>query len=215
MIYNDIDMLAEEFVRDIEHVTDPLQDFKAIELAMLRLNQDRPNLSVEDVSVPSSNIAPLPTQWQSSFSRISRIEHPIGTRQYLDSWELYQTPSGFVIDLGEHISGDVRVTFTTRHILHDNDPQQTTIPLELKEPLASYGAHLMFMQFASQYAHDTDSNIAIDSVDHGDKSRKFSGLSAKYLKKYQDLVGIEKPVEQSSGAIVNWQRPRLIGRRYR
>jgi hypothetical protein len=215
MIYNDIDTLAEELVRDIENVTDPLQDFNAIELAMLRLNQDRPNNTVEDISVTNSTIASLPSDWQPRFSALVRLEYPIASGCFLTAAALYQTPTGFVINLGSQVDGDVRVTYTTRHILHESDPELTTVPLELKEPLASYGAHLMLMQLASQYAHDTDSSIAIDSVDHGDKSRKFGALSAKYLKKYEDLVGIEKPTDKSAGDIINWQRPRLIGRVYR
>lgn len=214
MIYNDIDKLAEDFVRDIEHVTDPLQDFNAIELAMFRLNQDRPNISVEDVLVSDSNTAALPSAWNKDFSDISSIEYPIGSRTYLDAWSLYQTPTGFVIDLGRVVQGDIRVAFSTRHILHQSNPTLTTIPLELKEPLASYGAHLILMQLSGQYAHDTDSSIAIDSIDHGDKSRKFAALAGKYLKKYQAQVGIENSAEKSAGAVVNWQRPRLFSRQY-
>ena len=214
MIYHDIDTLAEDLVRDEENVTDALQDFNAIELAMSRLNQDRPHSAVVDITVSNSKIVALPSGWETGFSELLKIEYPIESDEYLSGFKLYQTPTGDKLNLGCVIDGDVRVTFTKRHVLHESDHALTTVPLELKEPLASYCAHLALLQLSNKYAHDTDSTIAIDSVDHGDKSRKFAAAATRFLKKYETLVGIEKPTDKSSGAIADWNRKRLFGRRY-
>jgi hypothetical protein len=211
MITADIEKLAADMVRDIESVSDPLQDFNAIELAVERFSLDHPKHVVEDVIVVDSGLADLPSKWQLDFSQVKSVEYPIGEspRVYMDGVATYEAPDSTMLDLDCAMTGTIRVSFTVRHVLDDTASELTTIPKQFKEPLACYAAHLMFNQLASQYAHSTDAIIQADSVDHADKSRKFSALAKQYLAKYVEQVGKDSPEHQGGVAMVNWDRERL------
>jgi hypothetical protein len=211
MLTNDIETLVNAMLRDIDGVTDPLQDYNAIELAVMRLSIDKPHLRVEDVTVASSRLADLPSRWVNDFSELQRIEYPINEtpRAFIDRAELYTSPDGEKVDLGCVVAGDVRMTYTAPYLLDVMDEALTTVPEKFKEPLASYVVHLLLNQLAANYSHASDGIIQADSVDHGDKSRKFLSLAKTHLKKYEDQVGIEKPKEQGAADVINWDRPRL------
>lgn len=216
---HDIEQLVSAMLRDIDDVTDPLQDYDAIELAVMRLSLDKPTTSVEDVVVVDSRLADLPVGWVPDFSALNLIEFPIDAspRQYIDDVVVYTAPDGKKLDIGCVESGTLRVTYTVPYVLSATDDMLTTIPEKYKEPVAAYVVHLLMNQLATNYAHSSDGIIQADTVDHGDKSRKFSALAKVYLKKYEDQVGIEKPKEQGASAVTNWDRERLglLNRRVR
>jgi hypothetical protein len=211
MLTNDIETLVAAMLRDIDDVTDPLQDYNAIGLAVMRLSIDKPHCRVEDVTVVSSRLAELPSLWVTGFSALKRVEYPIDEtpRAFIDDAELYTSPVGEKVDLFCGISGDVRMTYTVPYVLDVLDETLTTVPEKFKEPLASYVVHLLLNQLAANYSHSSDGIIKADSVDHGDKSRKFSSLAKVHLKKYEDQVGIEKPKEQGAAGVINWDRQRI------
>lgn len=208
---HDIEQLVSAMLRDIDGVTDPLQDYEAIALAVMRLSLDKPLRVVEDVAVTDSRLVSLPVAWVKGFSALNSVEYPINDspRTYINGATLYQAPDGEKIDVGCAVSGTVRVVFSAPHVLDATDDALTTVPEKYKEPLAAYVVHLLLNQLATNYAHSSDGIIQADTVDHGDKSRKFSSLAKTYLKKYEDQVGIEKPKEQAASVVANWDRRRL------
>jgi hypothetical protein len=218
MLTQDIEQLVSAMLRDIDDVTDPLQDYNATGLAVMRLSLDKPRVTVVDV-VADGRLVDLPASWVADFSDLRRVEYPIDEtpRAYLDDAAVYETPAGKKIDLHCAISSTVRVSHTVPYVLDDTDAALSTVPDKYKEPLASYVVHLLLNQMAANYAHSSDGLIQADSVDHNDKSRKLLSLAKLHLAKYEDQVGIEKPKESGAGGVMNWNRPRLdlLHRRYR
>lgn len=210
MLTHDIDQLVSAMLRDIDDVTDPMQDYNATELAVMRLSLDKPRVVVVDVDA-AGRLVDLPITWINDFSALRRVEYPIDEtpRAYLDDAIEYETPAGKKIDLACSVDGTVRVSHTLPYVLHELDPALSTVPEKYKEPLASYVVHLLLNQMAANYAHSNDSFIQADTVDHADKSRKLLNLAKLHLKKYEDQVGIEKPKESGAGGVMNWDRPRL------
>src|SRR3990172_6146482 len=73
----------------------------AVALAVQRYSQDRPQVSVQDVTPTSTTVLPLPAAWEAGFSEISALEYPIGENppSYIptDRYCLYQDPSAITI----------------------------------------------------------------------------------------------------------------------
>ncbi|MEW8660777.1 MAG: hypothetical protein AB2603_20895, partial [Candidatus Thiodiazotropha endolucinida] len=72
-----------------------------------------------------------------------------------------------------------------------------------REAVASYAAALCCEQLVSEYSGDSDSTIQADSVDHGDKARKFGRRADKLRKRYYNELGIEPKRNQAAGVVVD------------
>ncbi|MCU7877140.1 MAG: hypothetical protein KZQ84_10120 [Candidatus Thiodiazotropha sp. (ex Lucinoma borealis)] len=200
----DYQKLVERLIRDDEDKLTPDDIDSAIDMAVTRYSKDRPNIAVQDEAAPGGQRLNLPTDWVAGFSDIQAIEYPIGQVPVseLDSWQIYQAPSGEEVLLPDNIeSGEqIRFRFT---VFHQLDNTSDTIPLGDFEAVASYAAALCCDQLATFYSGDTDSTIQADSVDHGSKSRQFSSRAGKLRKRYYNELGIDAKRNQAAGVVVD------------
>lgn len=204
--------LVTRLVRDdASRITEEDRD-NAIELALRRYSQDRPQTKVEDVVSDGTTLLDLPASWEAGFSQLASLEYPIGNNPptLLSGWQLYLSPSAAQIMLvSAPTSGaSVRATYTIRQVL---TYAADTVPLEHREPLASYAASVLCEQLASLYSGDTDSTIGADSVEHRSKAQEFAARARGLRQRYFDALGIDPKRAVPAGVVVDVDMPSSLG----
>lgn len=146
----------------------------------------------------------VPDDWEYGFSQITRLEYPAGrsderTLEDIDEddylvirtatdtykWRLlYLTPS----------SGEtVRFTYIVRHSVTETS---TTIPNEADEDkIVSLAASFAFRAIAAYYAHTIEATQSADTVEHKDRTEKFSALADKY----EEMSGLSFILKEGIG----------------
>jgi hypothetical protein len=96
----------------------------ALRQAAAFYSNDRPNLTVVDITGAGSFDLTLPDLWQEGFSKIKSVEYPYDADNQeaelldRDQWAIYQNPTGKVLRLLDETpsaSDTVRVTYTRQH----------------------------------------------------------------------------------------------------
>jgi len=208
MIIADVQNLVADEVRDQDGVLQPDDIIQAMNQALTQLSIDEPYEPVLDIQVNNAYNIPAPEGFDYDNSQVLSAEYP------LDLWPHefigatpYRTPDGVILEFSLKANGIVRLTYTRAHALDVSDPSKTTITERQKAPLACYAAHILCGQLASYYAHNTDSLIAADSVEHQSQHQQFRTRANDLLKRYKSKIKMKEPSSLAAGASINWNRP--------
>lgn len=179
----------------------------AITHAVRRYSMDRPQEKVQDVTPSDANTLPLPAAWETDFSDLRSLEHPIGdvppTLISQERYGFYRTPSALTIKLLDAVAvaaNNVRVTFTIKHVV---DAVSDTIPVHHREPVACWAAAILCDQLAAFYSGGSESSIKADSVEGRSKAEEYAARARTLRKRYLDELGIEDKRSEPAGVVVN------------
>lgn len=198
-----LDIIA-DLTQDTDSVLTSTVIGRALDLAVERYSADKPRKVVEDftASASSSRIDP-PAGFVPDTSELLALEYPVDEQPpvYIRASE-YRTSLASYLDLEVTVtSGDsLRATYTLTHTLSD---VEDTIPLKHREAVANYAASLTCRQLSAHYAHDVDTTIGADSVDHQSKSDRFNRLANQYEGAYFESLGIPKERSQPAAEFVD------------
>ena len=206
---------VDALLRDREGVTGPASRDAAIGQGVLRYSTDRPIRDVVDLTAADTHYLALPAGWVTDFSRVLRVEHPIGQHPPAivpgEDWQHYDTPAGLMILLhvGLAVGAAVRVTYTRPHTV---DALTDTIPAIHRDAVASYAAGLLCRELAAYYSGDSDSTIAADTVDHGDQAMRWDKRGRELRQRYYESLGVNPRRNTAAGAVVDLDRQPSYGR---
>lgn len=190
--------LMTSLVRDDDGRLSPEDVSTAVGLVINRYNADKPRTVTEDREVLEGLVIDTPEAWVNQRSKIVSIEAPIGRNppSYVleDYYYVYNLPDGDV-DL-RLLTGVVSVGELCRVCCTSMHTTAATFDEDDCEELACFGAAILCDQLAAIYSHESDPTIAADTVNHADKSRRFSARASAYRARYESKFG--KPT--SSGA---------------
>lgn len=202
----DFQGLVTDLTRDDAGKVSVAQRDAALAQAVKRYSQDRPRDKVEDINGLGTQRLNLPAGWQDGFSALKLIEYPIGnvppTLVPQGDTSLYQTPTGWQIQLRNAVAAgaaNVRATYTIEHVL---DAGSDTIPANHRTPVAAWAAADLCEQLASFYAGQSDSTIQADAVDHKSKSAEFAARARSLRKRYTDALGVDDRRNTATGVVV-------------
>lgn len=202
----DVHALFEDRVRDVDDAIDMAQRERAIAAAVARYSADRPLKLVRDITGDGGNQLTPPAEWVEDFSKLIRVEYPIG--QYPIRWlptegyGVYRAPAGekLAFTSAPAAGDDVRVTFTGRQILTDDED---TVAPGARAALAAYAVADALEQLAARHAADGTPTIDADAVDHNSKADRYRRLAAAQRKQYFEILGIKADRQQVASAIVD------------
>lgn len=201
----DYQTLTDNLVRDDTAKIATGDRDRALTAAFARYGKDRPRTKVEDLAGAGTNELALPAGWQDGFSALKSLEHPVGnvpaTLIAPEFYRLYQKPASTVIQLDSAIGAAqaVRATYTVRHQV---DAGTDTIPVDDREPIASYAAAILLDQLAAFFSGASDSTIQADVVDHRSRGSEFAARASRLRKFYFDQLGIDPKREVAAGTVV-------------
>ncbi len=206
----DYEQLVTDLVRDDAAKIANAEKDRAIEAAVRRYSEDRPQEKAEDLTPSGANTLPLPAAWENDFSALRALEYPVGNvpPTYLDQgrYRFYRTPAAVVIQSDDAVSvsaGSVRATFTIRHAV---DAASDTVPLSHRQAVASWAAAILCEQLAAFYSGGTDSTIQADSVQNESKARDYASRARALRQFYLDELGIDPKRGQPAGQVVELKR---------
>lgn len=187
----------------------------AIAMAVERYSQDRPRPVVEDLADVSGNLLDLPAAWESDFSAVTSLEHPVGEipPRYLaaDRWGLYRSPTGdqiMVLD-GLAAGSTVRAAYTARHQLAE---AADTVPAQHREALGKLAAALCAEQLANLYANEQDSTIRADVAPGQTKSQAWAARAKALRQAYLDALGTQAQQPRPASAVATMRPTAADGR---
>ncbi|WP_119301137.1 hypothetical protein [Dongia deserti] len=202
---SDYQTLTDNLVRDDTAKITVADRDRALGLAFGRYGKDRPRIKVEDLAGAGTNELALPVGWQDGFSDLKSLEYPVGnippTFIAPEFRRLYQKPASTVIQLDSAIGNGqaVRATYTIRHQV---DAVTDTIPVDDREPIASYAAAILLDELAAFFSGASDSTIQADVVDHRSRGDQFASRANRLRKFYFDQLGIDPKREVAAGTVV-------------
>lgn len=215
MALSDIQTLVDNFVRDASATVSTSDRDAAIDLAVRRLSEDRPQPAVEDVVSDGSHLLPLPASWEDFFSVIDTLEYPIGYTppSLIDQaqWSMYRDTVGLKIQTLYSVNAgeSVRVSFSIPHVV---DATHDTTLIGQREALAAYAAAILLDQLASSHSADEDPTIQADAVNHRDIGKSYAARAVALRKLYYQRLGIQENKVQAAGAVVNLNEEDSRGR---
>jgi hypothetical protein len=207
---DDLRRLVGDLVRDDAERVATGQSDRAISLAVVQYDKDRPRRCVEDVVAPGGGSLALPD----GARRVVQVEAPAGIIPpcVLPSraWGHYNAPDGvkllFPAPLAE--GTPVRLTLTRAH---DLTASVDTIPEADREAVASYAAAVLFEQIAATTSGVSSPTIPADTVDHGSKPVNFAKRAELLRQRYYDLLGIDVKRQQPASAVATQPLPASDG----
>lgn len=213
MSLHDFDERVKRLVRDEDALLTEGDREAAIAAAVTRYSLDRPRTKVEDITLATAGqLLDLPAGWETDFSALRSLEYPIGDvpPTLIGSWQLYQSPTAIQIQLASGLAAGavIRANYT---IAHQVDTGQDTVPSRDRAAVANFAAARLAGELAALYAGDQAPTIAADSIDHADKSRKFSALANALRKRYFDALGINPKRTVAAGVVVDMDLKNSLG----
>lgn len=203
---SDYETLVADLVRDDAARLSLAEKDRAIDAAVYRYSEDKPQTKVQDVTPETANLLPLPAAWEAGFSTILALEHPKGEIPpvYLDQgrYQVYDDGAAKKIQVFDAVAvaaSSVRVGYTIKHVV---SAVADTVPVAHREPVACLAAASLCDQLASFYAGGTDSTIQADSVESRSKAQEYASRAAKLRKRYHDELGIEDKRAMPAGTVV-------------
>lgn len=184
-------LVADLLAQGVSRVS-PAQIDRAVGLALVRYDQDRPRTVVEDVAGGGTTL-PLPTAWVPGVSALRGIETPPDhlppADLDADAWMLYQAPDSEQIRLAAALPAGqlARLAYTVPHVLTDGE---CTVPVGHHEAFACYAAAVLCEQIATSYADNAEATIAADRVDQTSPAREWSIRARSYRTRYFASLGI-------------------------
>lgn len=173
---------------------------KSVEKAMLRHSRYFPRRISEDITGNgTTDDYPLAdfSHWYDDFSGILFVEYPVDAWPAPDvldgdAWMTLQKPGGMYLRLIEDtVPADavLRVMYTAPHLCHTDE---CTVADIHAEALTALAGHFFCRMLSVKYAHNSNSTIAADSVNHSSKFRDFGELADKLLAEYRAAFGISE-----------------------
>lgn len=166
---------------------------RALGLALMRYDIDRPRVVIEDVAATGTRVLPWPVGWNAESSRLLSIETPVGqvppAELETGQWSIYRTPSGAEIHLAQALPAGqaARLALTVPHVLTDTE---CTIAVEHIEAVACYAAGTLCEQIAASHADNMDATIAADRVDQTSPAREWGRRANSLRNRYFAALGI-------------------------
>ncbi|WP_431282718.1 hypothetical protein ACQW02_25475 [Humitalea sp. 24SJ18S-53] len=196
----DLQLLADDLVRDDVARVTPAQRERAIIAALAQYTKDRPRRCVEDVVAEGGSQLAIPD----GGIRVAAVEVPVGqippALLPASTWGHYHTPTGVCLILTRPLAaGDsVRLTLLRSHVL---SAFEDTVPHGDREALASYAAAVLFDQIAATTSGDGNPTIPADAVNHASKPESFARRAERLRQRYYDLLGIDVRRTQPASAM--------------
>lgn len=161
----------------------------SIQSALDVFSLHKPSELRADIVGSGTDLYSVPTTWINEFSRIIKIEVPLGNSPpsilLNTDYEVYQSTSTlWKILFNTEISDTFGVYFTGKRDL-------LTIPEGFVEAFIWLCTGLILANLSTSYITSTDSSINIDTVDYKDKSTQFKNQSKYFLQMYKDFIGID------------------------
>jgi hypothetical protein len=209
---DDVRTLVRDQIRDNADRVDAEQVDRAIALAVIQLDQDRPCSVVRDVVSAGGYMVPVPTD----ANNVIGVEYPINrsppailTRQ---DWAIYAAPAGAQVQLAYQTAANsvVRMTLNIPHVLDDSTD---TITPAAHEAVASYAAAILLDQMSAATSSDIVPTIAADTVNPGNKPDNFASRARTLRQRYYDLLGIDPKRVKSASTNVRVVVPSSTGGR--
>ena len=138
--------------------------------------------------------------WKCGYSRISRIEYPVGQNppEYLvdDEWDIYDDGSAqdgsnlrlMLICDAPGTSDYFNIEFSVEPIVISPNSQNFPDTNFNFSCITTLAASYACDRLAAAYAQSTDASISADVVDYKSRSDKYTSLSREYRKRYRILV---------------------------
>ena len=174
---------------------------KAIQLALRRVNRDRPLREVTEFVGDGTQDYAVPTAYVKGFSRVESVEHPAGEipPKILDidlDWMEYEDPTAtpksriLFISRTPIATEEIRATITRPHSL-TNDAATSTVDDQNSYQAIVYKAlSNIFRAKGSKFLESNDAVIAADTVDYGAKGQSFLFLAGEWNAEYKSVVGL-------------------------
>lgn len=215
MTRDDFKTLVTGMVQDTDgHLTDQDQE-TSIDLALLRYDQDEPNIFPIDALAPGGKVMDPPAEYVPGFSKIQAIESPPDQvpPRYIDDGQfaMHQTPLGEKILFASDLTAGQPLRLHMA-IPHTMDGTGTSIPQHRTEAVACWAAALQLDQLASLFTGDMLPSIQSDSVDHQSKSRDYAFRAQGRRTRYYQELGIDPKRNAAAGVVVSLKRPSALGR---
>lgn len=208
---SDYQTLVTELTRDDAAKIAVAERDRAIDLAVKRYSKDRPQEKTQDVTPADANHLPLPAAWETDFSELRSLEHPIGNVPPSvigqERYGFYRSPTDLKIQLLDAVAvaaNNVRATYTIRHVV---SAIADTIPIEDREPAACWAAAILCDELAALYSGNTDSTIQADTVSSTSKAQEYAARGRALRTRYFKELGIDEKRAEPAGVVVNLDFP--------
>lgn len=173
----------------------------AIQLALKRINRDRPREEVVEVAGDGTQDYDVPPNYQRGFSEVRQIEFPAGQIPPVilaqdDDWIEYedptQTPTNRILFLAltPGTSEKIRITIRRPHDLTNDSSTSTVIDQNTFQALVYKSLSNIFRAKGSKFLESNDPVIGADTVDFGVKGQTFLFLANEWERDYKAAVGI-------------------------
>ncbi|MBW8034218.1 MAG: hypothetical protein FVQ79_00695 [Planctomycetes bacterium] len=208
----DYQILIDDYVRDEEGKVSSTQRDDAITRGVQDYSKHKPNRKVQDVASDGTLLLALPPLWETDFSKIISLEYPTGNLPptLIEFDRLYEDTSTTKILLksSPNNTDNVRITYSIRHVV---DILSDTIVADDLEAACRYAAADLCDQLSGLYSEEADSTLAADSIDHGEKARRFASRARDHRKRYHDLLGVDPKRNVAAGFVVDLDLPSSRG----
>ncbi len=173
----------------------------AIQLALRRVNRDKPLRDVVEVSGDGTQDYAVPTNYVKGFSQIKDIEFPSGEIPPLfieqdDSWREYEDPTAtprsriLFLDRTPTATEKFRVTYTRPHSLTNVSTTSTVEDQDTFQAIVYKSLSNIFRAKGSKFLESNDPVIGSDTVDFGAKGQSFLFLAGEWNAEYKSVVGL-------------------------
>lgn len=169
----------------------------AVENAVETYSKDKYLSSSVSVTGDGGKDYDLPTDWNETFSQITRVEYPAGQDppQFLeqDDYILYRSAASGLILKFINWEPNSNQTFVVFYSLkHTVDGSSSTVYGTDFWAVAHLAASYTLRTMASKAAQSSESTIAADAVAYRDKAKQYTDLADKYHDIYLRKMGKHK-----------------------
>ena len=174
---------------------------KAIQLALKRVNRDKPLLDVVEASGDGTQDYAVPSDYVKGFSQIKAIEFPSGEIPPLfidqdDSWQEYEDPTAtpksriLFLDRTPTATEKFRTTFSRPHSLTNDSSTSTVEDQDTFQAIVYKALSNIFRAKGSKFLESNEPVIGSDTVDFGAKGQSFLFLAGEWNAEYKSVVGL-------------------------
>lgn len=201
--YEDGVRQARVFLREESKRLKPEDWILIAEQARQHFARDRPRDLIADITgngTPTYTLSATVTAWKNKFSRIKKIEYPVG-----ESPPVYLTNDAFMVYRSSNTveqlklkstsptaAQTLRINYTAPHTFAESstggDSGTSTIEDEDKMIFSLLIGHYAALALAADFLKASRSSLGQDTIDFSQKYEDMLGLSDKLLKRYADML---------------------------
>ena len=175
--------------------------------AVQRYSNDRPLVTVEDLTADGAAETALPDDWQEGFSVLRQVEYPVDQTPpcVLDprSWTLWDGLTGRTIlwlDERPAAGATVRLTYTRQRVLAAQ-AKDTTVPDADWYAVCDLAASIAADALAARYAQTSEPVLGADTVNYRSKQQEWAAIARRLEARYAAALG---NVPRAASDWVNW-----------